>query len=67
MRRLIYVAVVLIMLSAVIGCAGMSAQQGGGTYDLRSGVGDKPFVGPSSPTSPGMDMHGMSWAARFGA
>ena len=55
MRRLIYLAVVLIMLSAVIGCAGMSAQQGGGTYDLvpmpSTDVGDHRSLRPAVPTS----------------
>jgi len=65
MRRLIYLAAVLILLSVVIGCAGMSAEQRNVGYDLGSSVGGKPIVGPPSAAHP--ELHGMSWGALYGA
>ena len=49
MKRLIYLTVVLMIGFICFGCSGMSAEQRKETYDLRSSVGDKPFVGGSSP------------------
>jgi len=49
MKRLIYLTVVLMIGFICFGCSGMSTEQRKGSYDLGSSVGDKPFVGGSSP------------------
>jgi hypothetical protein len=49
MKKLIYLALAVIFGLSMIGCSGMSSEQRRETYDLRNDVGDKPFVGGSSP------------------
>jgi hypothetical protein len=49
MKRLIYLTVVLMIGFICFGCSGMSAEQRKETYDLRSSVGNQPFVGDTSP------------------
>jgi len=61
MKRLIYLMVVLMIGFICFGCSGMSAEQRKETYDLRSSVGDQPFVGGSSPEARNLgyyQMHG---------
>jgi len=46
MKSYIYIIMVLMLISVSIGCfATMSSEERKETYDLRKGVGDKPFVG----------------------
>jgi len=50
MIRLIYIAVVLMLMLIFISCfATMTPEQRKETYDLREGVGNRPFVGDTSP------------------
>jgi len=56
MKRLIYLTVVLMIGFICFGCSGMSQEQRKESYDLRSSVGNQPFVG--SPTN-NIDGRGM--------
>ena len=49
MKRLIYLAVVLMIGLIVMGCTAMTAEQRKEESDLRSSVGNKPFVGEIFP------------------
>ena len=49
MKVFICFTAVLIMMLMSIGCASMSSEERKETYDLRKNVGDRPFVGASSP------------------
>jgi len=49
MKRLMYLTVVLVIGVICFGCSGMSSEQRKETYDMRNDVGNKPFVGGSSP------------------
>ncbi len=49
MKRLIYLTVVLMIGFICFGCSGMSPEQRKESYDLRSSVGNQPFVGATSP------------------
>jgi hypothetical protein len=51
MKRLIYLAVVLMIGLIVIGCTGMTAEQRKEDTSLSTSVGNTPFVGFSSPAS----------------
>jgi hypothetical protein len=44
-----YLTVVLVIGVICFGCSGMSSEQRKETYDMRNDVGNKPFVGGSSP------------------
>jgi hypothetical protein len=62
MKKLINLKVVLMIGLICFGCSGMSAEQRkDGTYDLRSGVGDKPFVGGYSD-----EAHDLAWFQAHG-
>jgi hypothetical protein len=62
MKRLIYLTVVLMIGFICFGCSGMSAEQRkDGRYDLGSSVGDKPFVGESSP-----EARTLAWSHLYG-
>jgi hypothetical protein len=62
MKRLIYLTVVLMIGFICFGCSGMSAEQRkDGRYDLRSSVGDSPFVGASSD-----EAHDLAWYQMHG-
>ena len=49
MKTLISLIMVLMMVVIFFGCSGMTAEQRKETYDLRKSVGDRPFVGDTSP------------------
>ena len=49
MKRLIYLTLVLMIGFICFGCSSMSTEQRKESADLQSSVGDKPFVGGSSP------------------
>ncbi len=49
MKRLICIAVVLMIGLTVMGCAGMTEEQRKGEASLTTSVGNAPFVGFSSP------------------
>ena len=51
MKRLIYIAVVLMMGLIVMGCAGMTTEQRKEETSLTTSVGNAPFVGFSSTQS----------------
>ena len=51
MKRLIYIAVVLMIGLIVMGCTGMTAEQRKEETSLSASVGDAPFVGFSSTES----------------
>jgi len=61
MKRLIYLTVVLMIGFICFGCSGMSAEQRKETYDLRSSVGNSPFVGDTSPGA-----HSLAWYQMHG-
>ncbi|MGZ6221825.1 MAG: hypothetical protein ACXWMH_08195 [Syntrophales bacterium] len=48
MKRLIYLTVILMIGFICFGCTGMSSEQRRESYDLRSSVGNQPFVGGTS-------------------
>ncbi len=48
MKRFVYLTVVFMIGVIMIGCSTMTAEQRKETYDLRSSVGNRPFVGDSS-------------------
>ena len=54
MKRLIYIAVVLMIGLMVMGCSGMTAEQRKEETSLSASVGNAPFVGPSSTDSRGL-------------
>ncbi len=54
MKRLIYIAVVLMIGLTVMGCAGMTEEQRKGEASLSASVGNAPFVGFSSTQSQGL-------------
>ncbi len=49
MKRFIYFSMVLMIGFIWFGCSGMSPEQRKESYDLRSSVGNQPFVGGTSP------------------
>ena len=51
MKRLIYLAVVLMIGLIVMGCTGMTAEQRKEETNLSTSVGNAPFVGYSSTQS----------------
>jgi hypothetical protein len=61
MKRFIYLTVVLMVGFMLIGCSGMTAEQRKETYDLNKSVGNRAFVGDTSPEARGVayyQMHG---------
>jgi len=61
MKRFIYITVVLLLMSISIGCATMTPEQRKEGSDLRSSVGDRPFVGDTGPEGKDLawyQMHG---------
>jgi hypothetical protein len=48
MKRFISITVLLMIVVTFIGCSGMTVQQPKETDDLRSSVGNRPFVGDTS-------------------
>jgi hypothetical protein len=57
MKRLIYLTVILMIGFICFGCTGMSSEQRRESYDLRSSVGNQPFVGGT-----GLDARGLMTA-----
>ena len=45
MKKFIYMIVAFMLTLVFIGCASMTPEQRKETYDLRSSVGNQPFVG----------------------
>ncbi len=58
MKRLICLAMAVLVGFGIIGCSGMSAEQRKETYDLRNNVGNSPFVGGSSSEARNLAVHG---------
>ena len=54
MKRLIYIAVVLMIGLIVMGCTGMTTEQRKEGTSLSTSVGDAPFVGFSSTEARGL-------------
>ena len=62
MKRLISLIVFLMMVFIFMGCfATMTPEQRKETYDLRSSVGNSPFVGDTSPGA-----HNLAWYQMYG-
>ena len=60
MKRLIYIIVAfMLMLIFIVCCATMTPEQGRGWYDMRSSVGNAPFVGESSYEAKGLAYYQM--------
>ena len=62
MKRFTYLAVVLMIGFMLIGCSGMTAEQRKEEFDLRSSVGNRAFVGETSPEA--HNLYG--WTSRGG-
>lgn len=62
MKKFITITVVLMLMLIFTGCASMTWEQRKEGSDLRSSVGNRPFVGETSP-----DAHNLyGWTSRGG-
>lgn len=62
MKKFITITVVLMLMLIFTGCASMTWEQRKEESDLRSSVGNRPFVGETSP-----DAHNLyGWTSRGG-
>ena len=53
MKKFIFIIVAFMLMLIFVGCATMTPEQRKETYDLRSSVGNRPFVGESPYGVPG--------------
>ncbi len=53
MKKFIFIIVAFMLMLIFVGCATMTPEQRKETYDMRSTVGNRPFVGESPYGVPG--------------